>query len=196
MHFGVNHLGHFALTGLLIDTLISTPRSRVVTTTSVAQTLGLLNFRNLQLKSGYTRLGAYGQSKLANLLFAFELDRRLKAAGVTTLSLAAHPGYSSTHMTQNNTGAFSNFIENTIISISTQLLAQSAEMGALPQLYAATAPEAKGGELYGPRFYTRGYPALNIATIQGYDKNTAQRLWQVSEELTKVEYSFATAKSS
>ncbi len=190
MHLGVNHLGHFALTGLLLDKLVNTPQSRVVTTTSVAQTIGWINFEDLQLKRGYTRFGAYGQSKLANLLFAFELDRCLKKAGISTLSVAAHPGYSNTHMTQSSSSTFGTFIESTLFTFANGLLAQSPEMGALPQLYAAIAPEIKGGELYGPRFYTQGYPALNVATIQGYNKGNAQRLWQLSEKLTGVEYAF------
>lgn len=190
MHFGVNHLGHFALTGLLLNKLLSTPESRVITTTSVMQTVGLINFADLQLKHSYTRVGAYGQSKLANLLFAFELDRHLKAAGATTISVAAHPGYSRTQMTQNSSNTIGAFIETAAFSFTSALFAQSAEMGALPQLYAATAPGVEGGEMYGPRLYGWGYPAINVATIQAFDREAAQRLWQVSEDLTGVEYAF------
>ena len=189
MHFGVNHLGHFALTGLLLDKLLSTPGSRVITTTSLLQTIGWLNFGDLQLKRAYVGLFAYGQSKLANMLFADEFDRRLKAAGATTLSLAAHPGYSNTQMTQ-TASATGTYLENVIFKVSTGVIAQSAAMGALPLLYAATAPGVKGGELYGPLFYTRGYPALNLRTIQAYDKEAARRLWEVSEDLTGVHYDF------
>ncbi|HEX2913684.1 MAG TPA: oxidoreductase [Chloroflexia bacterium] len=189
MHLGVNHLGHFALTGLLLDKLLATPGSRIITTTSVLQTIGWINFEDLQLKRTYTRFFAYGQSKLANMLFALELDRRLKAAGATTLSVAAHPGYSNTNMTQKSASTFGTFLEDILFKFTNEVVAQNAEMGALPQLYAATAPGVKGGELYGPRFFTHGYPAINPATIQAYDEETARKLWQVSEELTRVNYS-------
>lgn len=190
MDFGVNHLGHFALTGLLLDQLLTTPGSRVVTTTSVLQTIGWINFTDLQLKRSYNRALAYGQSKLANILFAFELNRRLKAAGATTLSIAAHPGYSNTQMTQTSASTFGTLLEDTFYKFTNEVIAQSAAMGALPQLYAASAPRAKGGELYGPRFYTHGYPAVNLATFQAYNEETARRLWQVSEELTGTRYCF------
>lgn len=190
MHLGVNHLGHFALTGLLLNLLLTTPGSRVVTTTSVAQTIGWINFDDLQLQRSFTRVGAYGQSKLANVLFTFEMERRLKAAGAATLSLAAHPGYSNTNMTQTSATAFGTYLEDIFFKLANELVAQSAAMGALPQLYAATAAGVKGGEMYGPRFYTRGYPAINMATIQAYDEETARRLWQVSEELTDLHYNF------
>jgi NAD(P)-dependent dehydrogenase (short-subunit alcohol dehydrogenase family) len=185
LHFGVNHLGHFALTGLLLDQLLNTANSRVVTTTSVMQTVGFINFDDLQLKRSYTRILAYGQSKLANMLFALELDRRLKAAGATTISVAAHPGYSNTNMT-GNAGTFGTLLEDMLLKFANEMIAQSAAMGALPQLYAATSPGVKGGELYGPRFYTHGHPAINLGTVQAYDEEAARRLWQVSEELTGV----------
>lgn len=190
MHLGVNHLGHFALTGLLLELLLNTPQSRVVTTTSVLQTMGWINFEDLQLKRSFTRLFAYGQSKLANMLFALELDRRLRASGASTLSLAAHPGYSNTQMTQGAGGTFGTFLEDMMLRFANELIAQSAAMGALPQLYAATAPDVKGGELYGPRFFTHGYPMINPATVQAYDEQTAQRLWETSENLTGVSYNF------
>ena len=188
MHLGVNHLGHFALAGLLLELLLNTPGSRVVTLTSVMQTIGWINFEDLQLERTFTRLFAYSQSKLANILFAMELDRRLKAAGAGTISVAAHPGYSNTQMTQGAGSAFGTFLEEMVLKFANELVAQSAAMGALPQLYAATAPGVKGGELYGPSFFTHGYPTVNPATIQAYDRQTARRLWEVSEKLTGVYY--------
>lgn len=191
LHFGVNHLGHFALTGLLMDTLLNTPRSRVITVTSLMQTVGWLNFNDLQMKRGYLGLLAYGRSKLANMLFAAELERRLKAEGATTLSVAAHPGFSNTQMTQAAGSKTGGFLTDLILKFNTEVVAQSAAMGALPQLYAATAPGVRGGELYGPLFYTHGYPAPNFRTLQAYDRAAAGRLWAVSEQLTGVRYAIS-----
>lgn len=188
--FGVNHLGHFALTGLLLSTILNTPNSRIVNTTSGAQSIGRIHFEDLQLKRGYTRYGAYGQSKLANVLFTFELQRKLQAAAATTISLCAHPGYASTSLQHTSANTSNSLLENVFYSFANPIVAQSAEMGALPQLYAATASGVKGGEMYGPRFYTRGYPTLAVATPRAYDEADARRLWQVSEELTGVHYSF------
>ena len=189
-HFGVNHLGHFALTGLLLNKLLNTPGSRIVTTTSILQAIGWINFRDLQLRNSYISLLAYGQSKLANMLFVAELDRRLKAVNAATLSLAAHPGFSNTQMTQSGSGIFGTQLEDFVIKFTTTTIAQSAAMGALPQLYAATAPQVKGGGLYGPLFYTHGYPVANISAMQTFDNQTARHLWEVSENLTSVHYDF------
>lgn len=191
LHFGVNHLGHFALTGLLLDELLNTPFSRVITTTSLLQAIGRIDFQDLQSKRAYFGLLAYGQSKLANMLFATELERRLKAEGAITLSLAAHPGYSNTQMTQTGSGTSGSVFEDLLFRLSAGIIAQSAAMGALPQLYAATAPDIKGGELYGPLFYTHGYPALNFKALQAYDGAAARRLWEVSEKLTGVQYAIS-----
>ncbi|MBN9391418.1 MAG: SDR family NAD(P)-dependent oxidoreductase [Chloroflexi bacterium] len=191
MHFGVNHLGHFALTGLLLDRLLMTQSSRIITTTSLLQAVGRLNFQDLQSKRAYFGLLAYGQSKLANILFATELELRLKAAGATTLSVAAHPGYSNTQMTRTGGSTFGTFLEDLFLKFSAEVIAQSAAMGALPQLYAATAPGVKGGGLYGPLFYTHGYPALNFRALQAYDGAASKRLWEVSENLTGVHYAIS-----
>ena len=191
MHFGVNHLGHFALTGLLMDMLLNTQFSRVITTTSLLHAIGRIDFRDLQSKRAFFNLLAYGQSKLANLLFATELERRLKAEGAVTLSVAAHPGFSNTQMTRNGGSSTGTFLEDIFFKFSAEVIAQSAAMGALPQLYAATAPGVKGGELYGPLFYTHGYPALNFRALQAFDGAGAVRLWEVSEELTGVHYSIS-----
>lgn len=190
MQFGTNHLGHFALTALLLDNLTGTPDSRVVTVTSMAHLYGRINFEDLQLRKNYNRFVAYCQSKFANVLFAFELQRRLKAAGASSISLSAHPGYAHTNLQNNSASSTGSLVEKVLYPITNRIVAQSAEMGALPQLYAATAPEVKGGEFYGPRFFTRGYPIKSKATARAYDPEIAARLWNVSEELTGVKYSF------
>lgn len=189
MQLGTNHLGHFALTGLLLDLLLKTPASRIINTTSGAQSIGQINFDDPQLRQNYGRWKAYGQSKLANVLFTFELQRRLAAAGQSTISATAHPGYAHTNLQSTSTSINGSRIEKAFYVIGNRL-AQSAAMGALPQLYAATAPDVKGGQMYGPRFYMRGYPVLAKATAKAYDEATARRLWNLSEELTGVHYDF------
>ncbi len=191
MQLGTNHLGHFALTGLLLDTLMQTPGSRVVTTTSMAHLYGRINFDDLQMTQKYTRYGAYGQSKFANILFAFELQRRLTAAGRDTLSLPAHPGYASTNLQHNSASASGNIFETALYPFLNRVVAQSQAMGALPQLYAATAPDVKAGAFIGPRFIVRGYPKPVKAQANAYKEEIARRLWQVSEELTGLKYSFS-----
>ena len=191
MQLGVNHLGHFALTGLVLENLLNTAHSRVVTTTSFVHVIGRINFENLQMQRRYTRYGAYAQSKLANLLFAFELQRRLAAIGADVISVAAHPGYANTSLQNTSAAASGSLLESLWYPIGNTIMAQSAEMGALPQLYAATAPEIKGGELYGPLFLTRGQPRQDWAIPAAYNRAVAQRLWAVSEDLTHVHYNFA-----
>ena len=183
--FGTNHLGHFALTGLLLDLLLQTSTSRVVTVSSVAHRYGKIDFDNLNWAHGYDRSRAYGQSKLANLLFTHELQRRLTAAGAKTLAVAAHPGWTETNL-QAHSG-FYNFLN--------PLLAQKSPMGALPTLYAATAADVLGGGYYGPSGFleVRGYPQKVSSNDRSHDKAVAGRLWSVSEELTGVVYPFAQA---
>ena len=190
LQFGVNVLGHFALTGLLLDRLASTSGSRVVTVSSLAHRQGEMDLgriRGADFRDGgnpdgaaYKPWRAYGQSKLGDLLFAIELQRRLSAAGHETISLAAHPGFTKTDL-QRNSGA-SAFVG--------RLLGMEAERGALPTLYAATAPEAEPGGYYGPDgFYEmRGDPAPAKVMPQAQDEETARRLWETSEELTDVRY--------
>ncbi len=190
MQLGVNHLGHFALTGLVLENLLNTAHSRVVTTTSLVHAIGRINFENLQVQRRYTRYGAYAQSKLANLLFAFELQRQLAAIGADVISVAAHPGYANTSLQNTSATASGSLLESLWYPIGNTIMAQSAEMGALPQLYAATAPEIKGGELYGPLFLTRGQPRHDWAIPAAYNRAVAQRLWMVSEDLTRVHYNF------
>jgi len=191
LQFGTNHLGHFALTGLLLPLLYGRPDARVVTVGSNNHKSKQIPFDDLQGEHHYSRWGAYGQSKLANLLFAFELDRRLKAAGWPLISIAAHPGYSATNLQLSGPPLF----ERLGMRISNRLFAQSAEMGALPLLYAATAPNLQGGSYVGPdgRGEMRGYPVLVHASERAYDTDGARRLWDISEQLIGVVYDFRAA---
>jgi NAD(P)-dependent dehydrogenase (short-subunit alcohol dehydrogenase family) len=189
LQLGTNHLGHFALTGLLLGKLEGCEDARVVTVSSTAHKMGSINFDDLQRQRRYFRWTAYGQSKLANVLFARELDRRLRGAGSTVKSLAAHPGYSATNLQS----AAPPLLDRAVMAVTNRLLAQSAEMGALPELYAATRPNLDGGLFIGPDGFEeqRGYPKVVNPVKAGRDEATAERLWTVSEELTGVSYAFA-----
>lgn len=186
MQFGTNHLGHFALTGLLLPRKLATPDARVVTVSSINHRAGRMNFDDLQGERRYSRWGAYNQSKLANLLFAFELDRRLRAAGASLRSVAAHPGYAATNL-QHGTASL---LERAFFPVGNRLVAQSAEMGALPVLYAATMPDVRSGAYIGPRGIgeVRGYPGEAKPTRSARDLEAARRLWEESERLTGVTY--------
>jgi NAD(P)-dependent dehydrogenase (short-subunit alcohol dehydrogenase family) len=185
LQFGTNHLGHFALTGLLIERIKGREGARVVTVSSGAHRMGHMKFDDLQATKKYARWAAYGQLKLSNLLFAFELDRRLRAAGSSVRSLAAHPGYSATNLQS----AAAPALDRALMKF-TNLIAQSAEMGALPQLYAVTEPGLEGGIYIGPDgfFEQRGYPAVVQAKAEAYNEADAAKLWSVSEDLTGVKY--------
>ena len=186
MQLGTNHLGHFALTGLLLGSLEGRDGARVVTVTSTAHRFGRIHFDDLQSERRYGRWRAYGQSKMANVLFALELDRRLRAAGSGVSSLLAHPGYAATNLQSASPPLF----DRTVLAVSNRLLAQSPEMGALPQLYAATRPNLDSGLFIGPDGFDeqRGHPKLVRPVRAGRDEETAKRLWEVSEELTGVAY--------
>ena len=188
LQFGTNHLGHFALTGLLLPLLSEEPDARVVTVSSNNHKAGRMQFDDLQGERRYSRWGAYAQSKLANLLFAFELDRRLKASSLPLISVAAHPGYSATNLQLSGPPPH----ERLMMRLSNKLFAQSAETGALPLLYAATAPGLPGGSYVGPdgAGELRGHPVLVKATKRARDEESARRLWDVSERLTGVVYDF------
>jgi NAD(P)-dependent dehydrogenase (short-subunit alcohol dehydrogenase family) len=188
LQFGTNHLGHFALTGLLLPLLYGRPDARIVTVSSNNHKSKHIPFDDLQGEHHYSRWGAYGQSKLANLLFAFELDRRLEAADWKLISVAAHPGYSATNLQLSGPPLF----ERLGMRISNRLFAQSAEMGALPLLYAATAAHVQGGSYVGPdgRGEMRGHPVLVHASERASDAEGARRLWDISEQLTGVVYDF------
>jgi NAD(P)-dependent dehydrogenase (short-subunit alcohol dehydrogenase family) len=186
LQFGTNHLGHFALTGLLLDALGRSEAARIVTLSSIEHRAGKLDFDDLQMESGYSPRGSYQRSKLANAVFAVELDRRLRAAGSPVMSVFAHPGYSATNLQSSGpTG-----LAKAAMKISNRLIAQSAERGALPTLYAATAPDVEGGAYYGPDGFQemRGFPEKVKAIPAAYDPAIGSRLWQESEELTGVRY--------
>jgi NAD(P)-dependent dehydrogenase (short-subunit alcohol dehydrogenase family) len=190
-----NHLGHFALTGLLLGRLLAAPAPRVVTVSSTLHRRGTMNFDDLQGERKYSPWGAYGQSKLANLMFCFELQRRATEAGTALLSMAAHPGYAATNL---QFAATDRFYEKAIGWIGNRVFAQSADMGALPTLYAATVPDLPGGTFVGPggRSEQRGYPKVVTAAGKAYDEQAWRRLWDISEELTGVQYEFTTSRAS
>lgn len=178
--FGTNHLGHFALTGRLMDALRATPGARVVTVSSLYHQKGHIDFENLNAERSYERVGAYAQSKLANLLFTLELQRRFEHAGLDVLSVAAHPGYTATNL-QRTTPLF---------RLMNHFMAQSPPDGALPTLYAATAPDVRGSEYYGPSGWSEmwGAPKRVVASDRARDAPTAARLWDASTRLTAVDY--------
>jgi NAD(P)-dependent dehydrogenase (short-subunit alcohol dehydrogenase family) len=181
LQLGTNHLGHFALTGLLLEQMLPVPGSRVVTVSSLAHRIGArINFDDLQSERSYSRVAAYSQSKLANLMFTYELARRLSAAG-TTIAVAAHPGLADTELTRHTSAAS---------AALTRLISQKPAMGALPVLRAATDPGVLGGQYYGPGglFGTRGYPKLAGSSRRSHDATIQRRLWTVSEELTGVTF--------
>ena len=187
--FATNHLGHFALTGLLLGRLLAASAPRVVTVSSTMHRGGTIDFDDLQSERKYSRWGAYSQSKLANLMFCFELQRRAVEADSALLSMAAHPGYAATNLQAAGTDRF---YERWFMAIGNRLFAQSAEMGALPTLYAATFPDLPGGTYVGPggRSEQRGYPKVVSAAGKAYDEQAWRRLWEVSETLTGVRYEF------
>jgi NAD(P)-dependent dehydrogenase (short-subunit alcohol dehydrogenase family) len=180
LQFGTNHLGHFALGGLLFGHIIHTPRARVVTVSSWGHQFGVIDFDNLHAEKGYDPGGAYAQSKLANLLFTYELQRRFEGARVEAIATAAHPGWAATNLG----------VHWPMVQILTPFIGQKPEMGALPTLYAATAPDVQGGDYYGPHSWggMRGYPTKVQSSAQSYDVGVAFKLWAVSEELTGVRY--------
>jgi NAD(P)-dependent dehydrogenase (short-subunit alcohol dehydrogenase family) len=184
LQFGTNHLGHFALTGLLLPKLEGREDARVVTLSSTAHRTGRIAFDNLNGDRHYFRWRAYGQSKLANLLFALELDRRLRASGSTVKSLAAHPGYAATNLQS----AAAPLVDRLVMKVANAVVAQSDEMGALPTLYAATEPGLVGGTYVGPDGIgeQRGYPKIVEPNRAARDEQTARRLWEVSADLTGV----------
>lgn len=185
---GTNHLGHFALTGLLLDGLLKTEGARIVNVSSGAHKNGEMDFDNLQFEDGkgYKPMKAYGRSKLSNLLFTYELQRRLEAALKDTISLAAHPGVAMTNLARHMEGRI-------LFKILTPLfkrMAQDASMGALPQIRAAVDPEAKGSEYYGPdsKREWKGFPVLVPSNEASHNQEDAKILWEESEKLTGVKF--------
>lgn len=195
LQLGTNHLGHFALTGLLLPALLTpsaacgSAPSRIVTVSSIAHRGATLDFANLQWERGYRPWPAYRRSKLANLLFGFELDRRLERAHAGAVSVVVHPGVSNTNLFAAGPGQGNGLIARLTPPVIA-LIAQSDAQGALPTLYAATAPEIRGGRFYGCDGFRemRGYPAEVRAETQAYDEALAARLWEISEQLTGVRY--------
>jgi len=182
LQLGTNHLGHFALTGLLLEQMLPVPGSRVVTVSSLAHRIrARINFDDLHGERSYRRVAAYSQSKLANLMFTYELQHRLSGAG-TTIAVAAHPGLAGTELTRNSPPIAAFFYA--------RVISQKAAMGALPTLRAATDPGVLGGQYYGPGrlFGARGYPKLAQPSRQSRDTAIQRRLWTVSEELTRVTF--------
>jgi NAD(P)-dependent dehydrogenase (short-subunit alcohol dehydrogenase family) len=190
MQLGTNHLGHFALTGLLLPLLLATQGSRVVTVSSTAHRGGRMRFDDLHGEQRYTRWGAYGQSKLANLLFSYELDRRAQAAGHALVAAACHPGYSATNLQFVGPRMDGSRWLESLMAAANRLFSQDAAMGALPTLYAATAPEVRGGDYIGPdRFFESwGHPKKVGSSPRSHDREAARRLWELSEQLTGVGY--------
>ncbi len=191
--FGVNHLGHFALTGLLLDRLVETDgETRVVTQSSAVHESGEIDFDDLQSEEAYDEWDAYAQSKLANVLFAYELDRRLRSADLKVKSVACHPGYAATDLQRRGPEMAGSRLRLWAMRAANALFAQSARQGALPMLYAATAPDIEGGDYIGPGGFRnmRGAPEKQRSSERSYDRERAARLWEVSEELTGVTYEF------
>ena len=186
LQFGTNHLGHFALTGLLLDHLLQVEGSRVVTVASIAHNIQAgIHFDDLQWERSYNRVAAYGQSKLANLMFTYELQRRLAATQTPTVAVAAHPGVSNTELMRHIPGSgLPGF------SALAGLVTNSPAVGALATLRAATDPAVRGGQYYGPSGFRElvGHPVLVQSNRQSHDTDVQQRLWSVSEELTGVKF--------
>ena len=181
LQFGANHLGHFALTGHLMEKLLKVKGSRIVTVSSGAHRMGEMDFENLQAEQGYKPWRAYGRSKLANLLFTLELQNRLEAADARTIAVAAHPGGTKTNLQSNMS-----FLWRPLLN----LIMQEPAMGALPTLYAATAPDVRGNEYFGPDGFQeiRGYPTRVDSSEASQDVGVARQLWLESEKLTGVRY--------
>jgi NAD(P)-dependent dehydrogenase (short-subunit alcohol dehydrogenase family) len=183
LQFGTNHLGHFALTGLLFDLIKATSGSRIVNVSSTAHYYGNLDFDDLKWeKRRYKKMRAYGDSKIANIYFTYELQKKLEKEGANTLAAASHPGWTATEL-QRHTG---------LIRFLNNFFSQDITMGALPTLYAAVAADVKGGDYYGPSGWReqRGYPKKVESNELSHNQEIARKLWEVSEELTGVKFDF------
>jgi len=189
LQFGTNHLGHFALTGLLMNSLLAAPGSRVVTVSSNGHRAGRMNFADLQSAKHYQKPAAYGRSKLANLMFTYELQRRLAAAHAQTIALAAHPGTARTDLARHLPG-FAQSAMSPRLGLLNSWWVQDGSMGALPTLRAATDPDAIGGTYYGPDgpFQFTGYPVVVTSSVRSHNREAQRRLWVESEQLTGVTY--------
>ena len=198
MQFGTNHLGHFALTGLLIPAILAAPGARVVLVSSGLHASGAIDFDNLNGATSYAPWRAYSQSKLANLLFAYELQRRFTAAGNNTIVAGCHPGYAATNLQAAGPRMSGSRFGERVSQLGNRLFAQSAAMGALPTLYAATAADVNGCDYIGPigLLGMRGAPGKIKSSARSYDTAVAAQLWQVSEQLTGVRYDLAAQRYS
>jgi NAD(P)-dependent dehydrogenase (short-subunit alcohol dehydrogenase family) len=190
MQLGTNHLGHFALTGHLLGRLLATEGSRVVTVSSLAHNFGAIRFDDLHGERSYHPWLAYGQAKLANLLFAYELQRRLTAARRAPVSVACHPGYANTNLQMGAARIQNARIRERLWQLVNGTVAQSTAMGALPTLYAAVSPDVEGGDYIGPGglFELFGHPMKVTSNRRSRDPVLAARLWRESETLTGVSY--------
>ena len=190
MQLGTNHLGHFALTGLLLEPLLATPGSRIVNVSSTMHKLGRMRWDDLHGERSYGKWSAYGQSKLANLLFTYELQRRLGAKRAETISLACHPGYAATNLQYAGPRMQGSSWLEAGAGLLNRLFAQSAAMGALPTLYAATAPGVRGGEYFGPGGFAEMWGAPNRVRSSGRSQDAADaaRLWEISQDATGVRF--------
>jgi NAD(P)-dependent dehydrogenase (short-subunit alcohol dehydrogenase family) len=190
VQIGTNHFGHFALTGLLFDSLRRAPAPRVVSVSSIAHTLGRMDFDDLMGARRYQKWSAYAKSKLANLLFVYELHRRLQARGIEVLAAGAHPGYSSTNLQAVGPKQEGSAFGAWMMSAGNAMFAQPAERGALPTIYAAAAPGVASGDYYGPDglFEVWGYPKKVTSNAASHDSVAAQKLWDASVKLTGVDF--------
>ena len=188
MQFGTNHLGHFALTAHLLDSLLARPGARVVTVSSAVAQMGRIRFDDLQGTAKYGKWSAYSQAKLANQLFALELDRRASRHGVDLISVAAHPGYAATNLQSVGPQMSGSSLMERLTDVGNRIFGQSAAGGALPSLYAATAPGVSGGRYFGPGGFMaqRGAPKEVSFVKAAKDPDVARRLWGESEKLTGV----------
>jgi NAD(P)-dependent dehydrogenase (short-subunit alcohol dehydrogenase family) len=190
LQIGVNHLGHFALTGLLMETILESGKARVVTVSSSVHHIGRLKFDTFNGSHPYRRWIAYMQSKLANIIFAFELQRRLQVAGSDAVSVAVNPGYVSTNLRSSGPKTGGSILQSRIIGLGNRLIAMKVEDGALGILYAATSTDIRGGEYINPDgiFGLRGVPRISRSSRRSRDSDLASRLWSISTELTGVSY--------
>jgi NAD(P)-dependent dehydrogenase (short-subunit alcohol dehydrogenase family) len=187
---GTNHFGHFALTGLLFNHLKNTPSSRIVNVSSMAHKQGKMDFSNLLFENGvgYSPIKSYGRSKLANLLFTYELQRRIAASAIKSIAVAAHPGVSNTNLAR--------YLEDKLIfKILMPLMSpfiQEQDMGALPQIRASVDEHVKGGEYYGPGGFNemKGFPVLVKSNAASHSLDDAKKLWEVSEKITGISFQF------
>lgn len=190
MQFGTNHLGHFALTGLMLEPLLATPGARVVTVSSGVHKAGKIHFDDLQWERSYSKWPAYCQSKLANLLFLYELQRRLEAAGKSLISVGCHPGYAATNLQAAGPKMTGSSFTESVMEWANGVFAQSAAMGAQPTMYATTAADVRGGDYIGPSGIGElwGSPTKVRSNAASHDRAVAARLWSESEKLTGVSY--------